>query len=39
VIKPYPDQVIAIMNKIEKAPIDESDIKLAKDDKQEVALK
>jgi hypothetical protein len=37
VIKPYPDQVIAIMNKINTAPIDESDIKLA--DRGEVAMK
>lgn len=32
VIKPYPDQVIGIMNKIEKAPIDESN-------SEEIALK
>jgi hypothetical protein len=38
VIKPYPDQVIAIMNKIETGPIDESDIKLAKVN-NEVAVK
>lgn len=35
VIAPYPDQVVAIMNKIEKAPIDESDIKVAKVDAKE----
>ena len=29
VIKPYPDQVIAIMNKIEKIPMDESTPKIA----------
>jgi hypothetical protein len=39
VIHPYPDQVIAIMNKIEKAPIDEQSIKLAEEDKKEIALK
>ncbi len=39
VIKPYPDQVIAIMNKIEKAPIDESEVKLVANDNNEVALK
>lgn len=38
VIRPYPDQVIAIMNKIEKAPVDESGVKLAKVD-NEVAIK
>lgn len=38
VVKPYPDQVVAIMNKIESGPIDESEIKLAKSDK-EVAMK
>lgn len=36
VIAPYPDQVISIMNKIEKAPIDESVSKL---ETKEVALK
>lgn len=36
VIEPYPDQVIAIMNKIEKAPIDEQAPKIAG---KEIALK
>ena len=36
VIKPYPDQVISIMNKIERAPIDE---RIAIGDSKEVAVK
>jgi hypothetical protein len=36
VISPYPDQVIAIMNKIEKAPVDESAPKV---DGKDIAMK
>jgi hypothetical protein len=39
VIKPYPDQVIAIMNKIETGPIDEQATKLAEITSKEVAMK
>ncbi len=40
VIAPYPDQVVAIMNKIEKAPIDETTTEFAvKTDNKELALK
>ncbi len=39
VIAPYPDQVIAIMNKIEVAPIDEQAPKLATTVAGEIALK
>lgn len=37
VIKPYPDQVIAIMNKIEKKPVDESIAKI--ESKNDLAIK
>lgn len=39
VIKPYPDQVIAIMNKIEKIPVDEQATKIASSENKELALK
>lgn len=39
VIKAYPDEVIAIMNKIEKMPISESVAKIDKKDLKEVAMK
>lgn len=39
VIAPYPDQVIAIMNKIEKGPVEESEIKIAKSESKEIAIR
>lgn len=39
VIAPYPDQVIGIMNKIEKTPIDEQAPKLSSISSKEVAIK